>query len=119
MYFSSYKDFFGALANETRLSILTVLRDKKACVSDICNETDLEQSRISHNLRILATWSFVDYEISGKERIYFISDEAKPFLASLDDYLEKYGEKLRTCEIISGKKTCRLMSENEKENNKN
>lgn len=104
---SAYKQFFKALANDTRLAILAELKKKPRSVGDIAITTGFEQSRISHNLKILETWGFISATRDGKKRIYALDDvHVRPLLEDIDDYMKTYEKRLCTCGILAGKKTC-------------
>ena len=77
----SYNHFFEVFANQTRLKIIESLIESPKCVSDLCDEIKEEQSKISHNLKILTGCNFIKVEQDGKKRVYSInSDTIKPLM---------------------------------------
>lgn len=65
--------FFNTLANRTRLSILYTLKEAPRSVNEIVDATGLEQSLVSHNLRLLRQCNFVEVSVKGKQRIYSLN----------------------------------------------
>lgn len=104
----SYELFFKALGNRTRLSVISRLRDGDKCVSEICSETRLEQSRVSHALSSLEAWGFVSSKRDGKNIIYSIDDRhAEPVLKAVDSYMGEFSDELCHCGILGGEGTCK------------
>lgn len=67
--------FFKVISDSTRLSILYLLKEDKRNVSDIVEALDMEQSAISHQLRILKDSRFVRAHREGKSMIYQLDDD--------------------------------------------
>ena len=67
--------FFKIISDSTRLSILYILKEEKRSVSEIIKLTGMEQSAISHQLRILKDSRLVRSTRSGKSMIYQLDDE--------------------------------------------
>lgn len=67
--------FFKIISDGTRLSILYLLKEKERNVSDIVREMNMEQSAISHQLRILKDSRLVRSHREGKSMIYQLDDE--------------------------------------------
>ena len=72
-----YEIFFGSLAHQSRLLIINLLRDGAKNVSEICAETKLEQTLVSHNLKRLERCGMVFMEKKGKNRYYSVNSENK------------------------------------------
>lgn len=68
------KNFFKVLSEQTRVSIILLLRDNPLSVSEITLHLKMEQSAISHQLRILYNERFVTFKRQGKAKIYEICD---------------------------------------------
>ncbi|HBY56509.1 MAG TPA: transcriptional regulator [Candidatus Atribacteria bacterium] len=66
---------FKALSDETRLRIYLFLMQDKLCVCELINILNMEQSRISHNLRILKEAGLIVNQRDGKWIIYAINPE--------------------------------------------
>lgn len=65
---------FKLLADPTRLSILTLLSEKEANVSTISAKLDVEQSAVSHQLRLLKDNHLVKSKRLGKSNVYSPDD---------------------------------------------
>ena len=65
---------FKVLADETRLRILEFLFDRPQCVSEIVNHLSLDQSLVSHHLRILRNAELVATTRRGKNIEYQIAE---------------------------------------------
>src|SRR3972149_1746597 len=61
---------FKALADETRLRILNLLRTREMCVCEIMIALDLTQPTASHHLRILENAKLVEDSRKGKGVFY-------------------------------------------------
>ncbi|MEK6927405.1 MAG: metalloregulator ArsR/SmtB family transcription factor [Nanoarchaeota archaeon] len=84
----AYKIFFGTMASEPRLKILNLLRKKKMNVSEIMEETGMEQGFVSHNLARLKKCGFVEIENEGKFRVYKLNEKTiKPLLTLIDEHM--------------------------------
>ncbi|MHB1126483.1 MAG: ArsR/SmtB family transcription factor [Bacillota bacterium] len=68
-------DLLKALADETRLSILTMLMDGEMCVCEIIDALPLSQPAISHHLKVLRQAGLVIDRREGKW-IYYDIDAA-------------------------------------------
>lgn len=64
---------FRALADPSRLRILTVLAEGSACVSELATEDQL--STVSQRLRTLRTENLVKRHREGKHLIYELADD--------------------------------------------
>lgn len=67
---------FHALSDETRLSILEMLRDGERCVCELQDELDAAQSRLSFHLRVLREAGLVTDRREGRWSYYSIVPEA-------------------------------------------
>jgi len=61
-------------ANETRLQILCLLRDREVCVHDIVEALGMTQSAISHQLRVLRDARLVAHRREGRHVYYQLAD---------------------------------------------
>lgn len=68
-------DTMFALATPSRLLILAALRDGPRSVSEIIEVVGMEQSAVSHQLRVLRDHGVVSVERRGRERLYGLRDE--------------------------------------------
>ena len=66
--------FFYAFSDDTRLKIIILLTIKPLCVNEIKNVLDINQTTISHQLKILKALNIVDCQRAGKNVIYYIKN---------------------------------------------
>ena len=66
----------SALADETRLRMYLLLSKNELCVCELMMIMHLEQSRISHTLRVLKEAGLVESRREGKWIVYFENPEA-------------------------------------------
>ncbi len=79
-----------ALADETRLTVLTMLQDGEMCVCEIMEALPLSQPAVSHHLKLLRQAGLVTDRRQGKWIYYRIDLEA----------LEAVGELLENTVIL-------------------
>ncbi len=93
--------FFKAFSNKTRLEIIALLRKSPLTVTEICEKTGFEQSRVSHNLRCLENCGFVKVTPKGNFRKYALDDEIiTPLVDLFERHIQKYKKRLESCEVI-------------------
>jgi ArsR family transcriptional regulator, lead/cadmium/zinc/bismuth-responsive transcriptional repressor len=68
-------DFFKVFADPTRLRILNALFHRELCVCDLAAVLGMNQSTISHQLRILKQADLVRYRRDGKIVYYALDDD--------------------------------------------
>jgi len=68
---------FKALSDETRLRIYLLLLQGELCVCELVNILKIEQSRISHSVRILKEADLVVNRREGKWIIYEVNPETE------------------------------------------
>ena len=74
--------FFDALSDVTRLKILSALTVSPMCVTDLATLTSLNQTTVSHQLRILRTARIVDCKRQGKVMFYSLFGRDIPQIMS-------------------------------------
>lgn len=67
-------DFFKVFSDSTRVKILYALLESELCVGDLVQALDMNQSAVSHQLRILRQNSLVKFRKEGKAVIYSLDD---------------------------------------------
>ena len=72
----SMTNFFYAFSDDTRLKIIILLSIKPLCVGEITNVLDLNQTTVSHQLKILKSINIVSCDRSGKNIIYYIKNSS-------------------------------------------
>lgn len=68
-------DFFYAFSDETRLKIVILLTINTLCVGDISKVLNINQTTVSHQLKILRNLGIVDFDRVGKTIIYYIKNK--------------------------------------------
>ncbi len=92
---------FRALSNDSRVSILNLLRDGPKSVGQISKALRLEQTAVSHNLKCLTFCGLVTSNRLGKTIEYSLNQETvEPLLRIADRHVSKYAANLRTCETL-------------------
>ncbi|NLC91820.1 MAG: winged helix-turn-helix transcriptional regulator, partial [Methanocorpusculum parvum] len=66
---------FKTISDPTRIKIIYMLKNQELNVSKIVESLNMEQSAVSHQLRILRDINLVSYEKRGKEVYYKLADE--------------------------------------------
>lgn len=66
------------LADTTRLKILEALMDSPRHVNEINNQLKIEQSLLSHHLKVLREVGLVESQRDGKAVLYSLSATIKP-----------------------------------------
>ena len=72
---SDLADFFKIFGDATRIKILYALFASELCVQDLAALLNMNQSAISHQLRILKQAKVVKYRKDGKYAVYALDDE--------------------------------------------
>lgn len=86
---------FKALGDGTRLRIINCLVKESKNVNKISEETQISQSAISHQLKILREVDIVRFIQNGKERLYYISDDhVKMIIEQVYQHVSDCGEEL-------------------------
>lgn len=67
-------DLFKIFGDTTRIKILYSLFESELCVCAIAELLKMEQSAISHQLKILKDAKLIDYRREGKTNIYYLAD---------------------------------------------
>lgn len=70
-------EILNALANKTRLQIVLILLQQDLCVCELQEILELEQSRLSQQLRILRYSGLVETKQKGKWIVYSIPGQVK------------------------------------------
>jgi len=91
---------FKALSDPTRLRILLLLLQRQLCVCEITAVLEMEQSRISHQLRVLRNAELVEDIREGKWIIYRVAEDKKKDLEFVFSRL--IGDNLADSEEFTG-----------------
>jgi DNA-binding transcriptional ArsR family regulator len=68
-------NLFKALADPTRVRMISALVDTALCVNDLTVLLGMEQSAVSHQLRTLRDWRLVKRERRGRLIYYSLDDD--------------------------------------------
>ncbi len=83
---------FKALADTTRLRLLGALCEGERCVHELTTQLQLEQSAISHQLRVLRDRQIVRHRKEGRHVFYRLGDDQLRELVELGlGHLERAG----------------------------
>jgi len=97
-----YALLFQAFTSPSRMRILRVLRDWEMMnVTQISEETGMEQTSVSHNLKCLAFCGLVTAKRAGKSRVYSLNRvTVLPMLEIANDHVRKYARELLNCDTL-------------------
>jgi DNA-binding transcriptional ArsR family regulator len=73
--FEIQAEFCKAMGNAVRLQLLHILREHPLTVSEICQETNLQQATVSRQLSVLRNVGVVDSQRLGNAKVYRITDD--------------------------------------------
>ena len=89
-HFNEMGELFKVFGDPTRLKILYILFEKEVCVCDIAKIINMQQSAVSHQLRVLKSSNLVKYRREGKTIYYSLSDNhVKTIFAMAKDHIEE------------------------------
>lgn len=72
---SAVAELFQALADPTRVRIISLLAHTELCVGDLCTVLEMSQPAVSYQLRLLRTLRIVRARKAGKHVFYTLDDE--------------------------------------------
>ncbi len=67
--------FFQALADPTRVRMLTALAQGEWCVSDLTSALGMDQPAVSHQLKYLREMNLVHWQKHGRHVYYTLGDQ--------------------------------------------
>ncbi|MBE7076676.1 MAG: winged helix-turn-helix transcriptional regulator [Clostridiales bacterium] len=67
--------FFYAFSDDTRLKIIILLMLKELCVGEIADILNINQTTVSHQLKLLKSLNIVECERNGKNVVYYIKND--------------------------------------------
>ena len=68
-------ELYKIFGESTRIKIINILIDNELCVNQISEKTNVSQSAISHQLRILKSSKLVKYRKEGNSIFYSLADD--------------------------------------------
>ena len=87
----SYAELFKLLSESSRLRILFLLMENEQCVGDIALKLGMNQSAVSHQLRVLKDQGIIGARRNGKQIYYSLADmEIKSLFEVGEECLKKY-----------------------------
>jgi len=66
---------FGALADPTRVRLISALAEGELCVGELASLVEMSISAVSHQLRLLRQLKLVRYRRDGRHIFYALDDE--------------------------------------------
>jgi ArsR family transcriptional regulator len=69
---ASIADFFYIFSDITRIKMIIALAVGEMCVNELVDTLSLNQSTVSHQLKLLRDNNIVSYKRSGKQLYYYI-----------------------------------------------
>ena len=87
-------DLFKVFGDSTRLRIMVLISNRELTVNDIAEALSMEQSTISHQLRVLRQNKLVRARREGKQMYYSLDDDhvKKIIEMGMDHILERFYE---------------------------
>ena len=83
-------ELFKMFADSTRIKIRYDLFDGEKNVSEICEDIEMNQSAVSHQLKILRTSKLIASRRDGKAVIYSLADDhVKTIIAMGKEHIEE------------------------------
>lgn len=83
-------EMLKVLGDNGRLQILVFIKDKEYSVQEICEFMKMEQSAVSHQLRVLKEARLVKVRQSGRQRLYSLDDgHVLQILETVFEHLEE------------------------------
>lgn len=83
-------ELFKMFADSTRIKILYDLFDGEKNVTEICQDIEMNQSAVSHQLKLLKTSKLIKARREGKAVIYSLADEhVKTIIAMGKEHIEE------------------------------
>lgn len=71
---SKLADYFQNFSDSTRIKILSCLSMTNMCVNDLSTVLGINQTTISHQLKLLKDQNIVSYKRDGKILVYYLLD---------------------------------------------
>jgi len=73
-YEEGFAELFKLLSESSRLRILFLLIKEECCVGDIADKLGMNQSAVSHQLRVLKDQGIISARREGKQIYYALTD---------------------------------------------
>lgn len=87
---SDLAELFKMFADSTRIRILYDLTRGERNVTELCADLEMNQSAVSHQLKLLRTSKLVAARRAGKQMIYFLADDhVKTILSMGKEHVEE------------------------------
>ena len=83
-------EMLKVLGDNGRLQIIVFIKDREYSVQEICDFMEMEQSAVSHQLRVLKKARLVKVRQSGRQRLYSLDDgHVLQILETVFEHLEE------------------------------
>lgn len=94
-------DISDIIGSRSRFRILSAMAHGPLSVTEIVRVTEIEQTNVSHNLKVLLGMKLVGQRIEGKRHEYFIKNEIRPAIMKLISDIKKNEGLLRKGGILA------------------
>jgi DNA-binding transcriptional ArsR family regulator len=85
---------FQAMADPTRIRLLSALFSTELCVCDLSALAGMTQSAVSHQLRLLRDWQLVRARKEGRIVYYSLNDEhIHEFISLAKEHTQHHGDR--------------------------
>ena len=98
------------LSDEKRLKILVYLLENSATVSELVENLQIDQPRVSSHLAILSESELVSFEATGRQKVYYIQNKGK--ISKLLDSIYYLNKKNKQVPIKRSKQAEKLVQDN-------
>jgi ArsR family transcriptional regulator len=88
-----------ALSDETRMRILSILKESDLCVSEIETVLNISQSNVSRHLNKLTTAKILDYYKVGQYVYYKINENTIREYPFIKEIIENHSTKIKQCNM--------------------
>ncbi len=96
--YKKYVQIFKAMADETRLEIMTMLRDGELCACRILENFDISQPTLSYHMKILCDSGLISGRRDGAWMRYSLNAESLSMAAELMNDMHPTGQRDSSCD---------------------
>lgn len=100
MDISRMADILRLLGNESRLTILALLRERELCVCELVDVLEISQPAVSQHLQRLRAYELVTEERRGQWVYYSLTVEDKPFVRGILQEVPCQRERVETLDAV-------------------
>ncbi len=78
---SLFAEKFKALSDPLRLRIIIILKDGEKCVCELCDQLDMQQSKVSYHLKLLTEVGLINRRTSKTWSYYSLKEDVVAWVA--------------------------------------